>query len=183
MSEYPDLFDPAANRAFARNTDPETSHDAADALAGKALTRLESIVVAALAAQPAGLTITEIADASGIEAQTISPRMAPLADAGRIVDSGVRRIPEGRTKRAIVWMVAPPGTVPPGRRPRPAQKATARFVKGLSTGVGLVVVPIDQLRAAREYVGDALDAHEHSDGRELLRNLDAILAAAEQEAG
>lgn len=34
-----------------------------------------------------------------------------------------------------------------------------------------------ELRAAREYVSDALDAHEHSDGRELLQRIDAILPA------
>lgn len=38
----------------------------------------------------------------------------------------------------------------------------------------------DQMRAllirARWYVGDALDAHEHTDGRDLLKEIDAALA-------
>lgn len=37
----------------------------------------------------------------------------------------------------------------------------------------------DQMRAllirARWYVGDALDAHEHTDGRDLLKEIDAAL--------
>lgn len=32
---------------------------------------------------------------------------------------------------------------------------------------------------AREYVADTLDAHEHSDGRELLNEIVAALAAPE----
>lgn len=34
------------------------------------------------------------------------------------------------------------------------------------------------LAAAREYVADALEAHEHSDGRELLSKIDAVLCDA-----
>ena len=36
----------------------------------------------------------------------------------------------------------------------------------------------DLLTRAREYVTDALDAHEHSDGRDLLKEIDAALEAA-----
>lgn len=36
----------------------------------------------------------------------------------------------------------------------------------------------DLLTRAREYVTDALDAHEHSDGRDLLREIDAALGPA-----
>lgn len=34
------------------------------------------------------------------------------------------------------------------------------------------------LREARGYVNDALEAHEHSDGRELLGRIDALLPQA-----
>lgn len=34
------------------------------------------------------------------------------------------------------------------------------------------------IEAAREYVADSLDAHEHSDGRELLTRIDQALAPA-----
>lgn len=37
-----------------------------------------------------------------------------------------------------------------------------------------------ELTSAREYVVDALDAHEHSDGRELLQRIDAALSDAPQ---
>ncbi len=33
----------------------------------------------------------------------------------------------------------------------------------------------DLLTRAREYVADALDAYEHTDGRDLLREIDAVL--------
>lgn len=39
------------------------------------------------------------------------------------------------------------------------------------------------LRKAREYVSDSLDAHEHSDGRELLTAIDAALSAPGSEKG
>lgn len=75
MIEYPDLFDPMANRAFARNADPETSHEAADALDGRALTRLESIVVAALWTAPLNGPPTMIGGRTTSEpASSASPR-------------------------------------------------------------------------------------------------------------
>jgi len=36
------------------------------------------------------------------------------------------------------------------------------------------------LRRAREYVADSLDAHEHSDGRDLLDQIDAALTESPQ---
>lgn len=38
------------------------------------------------------------------------------------------------------------------------------------------------LRDARWYVNDSLEAHEHSEGRELLNRIDAALSLAGQEA-
>lgn len=38
----------------------------------------------------------------------------------------------------------------------------------------------DLLTRAREYVTDALDAHEHSDGRDLLKEIDAALRWTEE---
>lgn len=37
------------------------------------------------------------------------------------------------------------------------------------------------IEASREYVTDALEAMEHSDGRDLLREIDAILAMMKGE--
>lgn len=39
------------------------------------------------------------------------------------------------------------------------------------------------LTRAREYVADALDAYEHSDGRDLLTEIDAALSPAPDRAG
>lgn len=41
----------------------------------------------------------------------------------------------------------------------------------------------DLLTRAREYVTDALDAHEHSDGRDLLKEIDAALRFIETQEG
>ena len=41
----------------------------------------------------------------------------------------------------------------------------------------------DLLTRAREYVTDALDAHEHSDGRDLLKEIDAALRFTETQEG
>jgi hypothetical protein len=38
---------------------------------------------------------------------------------------------------------------------------------------------VEALKGSREYVADALEAHEHSDGRELLASIDALLAKLE----
>lgn len=93
---------------YARNTDPQTSHDAANALSEDTLTRLQSAVVAALAAHPHGLTTVEIAAVTGIERDTISPRMPKLVELGIVIDSGQRRVPRGKTRAGIVWKHRPP---------------------------------------------------------------------------
>ena len=41
----------------------------------------------------------------------------------------------------------------------------------------------DLLTRAREYVTDALDAHEHSRGRDLLKEIDAALRFTETQEG
>lgn len=99
MSGQPSLFD----HAYARRSDPETSHAAA------ALTdanKLEALVCATLASY-GPLTAHEIADKTGVPLVSISPRMKPLASQGRIVRTNIRRLtrPNGKAT-ATVWEIA-----------------------------------------------------------------------------
>lgn len=87
----------------ARNTDPQTSHEAA---ASVDATRLEAKVVGAIGAAADGLTITETAEILNISPWSISPRFKPLVRKGLIHDSGEKRV--GATGRKhIVWKVGP----------------------------------------------------------------------------
>jgi DNA-binding MarR family transcriptional regulator len=64
--------------AYARHTDPATSHDAAKF----DVTRLERIVHETVRRHPNGLTAEEVADITGIDLQSITPRFKPLEDRG-----------------------------------------------------------------------------------------------------
>lgn len=90
--------------AFARQSDPDTAQDAARSLTGQ-LTTLEKLCLQEIEKSSAGLTSHEIAQLTGLHLVTVSPRLRPLSDKGRIADSGVRRV--GSSGRAsIVWIVA-----------------------------------------------------------------------------
>jgi hypothetical protein len=82
--------------AWARNNDPQTSHDAARRITPK-VNKLEAETVKVLKEKPEGLTTQEISDATGIEYRSITPRMQPLVRKGLVFNSGARR--DGR----IVW--------------------------------------------------------------------------------
>jgi hypothetical protein len=90
--------------AAARNTDPSTSHQAAGALnqEGKAWTLSKLVLEAIRASGARGMTGWELCQQTGIEVQTLTPRLAPLQARGLIKDSGLRR--PGRTgRKQIVW--------------------------------------------------------------------------------
>lgn len=78
-----------------RNSDPDTSHEAAEKLtAGK----LEALVYEVIARHPNGCTGDEVCRALPMHGvQTISPRYAPLIRKGYIEDTGERR--KGSTSR------------------------------------------------------------------------------------
>ena len=92
--------------AFARRTDPDTSHAAAAAV-GKDLTKLQITVIAELSQCGArGSTSNEMADKLRIDRCTLSPRFRPLATLGLIADSGERRAIPGHGRPGIVWKLA-----------------------------------------------------------------------------
>lgn len=84
---------PLADPALARNTDPQTSHDAAHRVDTN---RLEGMVMRAL--EHGAKNSKEIAEFLGVDKWSISPRMAPLVKKGLVMDSGIRR------GKSIVWI-------------------------------------------------------------------------------
>ena len=86
------------NPGRARNTDPDTSHEAAHSVDA---TALEAIVRQALK-NKGPMTAREISDVTGIDLQTVTPRLAPLAGKNLARRTDMRR--RGPTGRwAIVW--------------------------------------------------------------------------------
>jgi predicted transcriptional regulator len=84
-----------------RNTDPDSSHAAARSLN---LTRLEALVFNNLeSAGPA--TTEELAQRMNMRLVTVSPRLRPLEEKGRVVRNGSRLNPSGR--KAIIWRANP----------------------------------------------------------------------------
>lgn len=85
----------------ARNTDPQTSHDAADRQPS-ARERDRDRVYRVLGEHPYGLTDFEIATLIGRQQTSAGKRRGELRDAGLVYDTGRRRAaPSGSL--AIVW--------------------------------------------------------------------------------
>lgn len=95
--------------AKARSTDPQTSHDAADAMlaSGKAA-RLERAVLECLHRENRRMTTPEIAEAIDMHLWSISPRMAPLARKGFIARDGTKPClnSNGRVRSLTAWVFA-----------------------------------------------------------------------------
>jgi len=88
----------------ARNSDPETSHLAAEGAHRTAHAFREECYRALMVAGPAGLTDFELADRVGRQQTSAGKRRGELVTRGVVEDSGQRRrTPSGST--AIVWRV------------------------------------------------------------------------------
>jgi hypothetical protein len=102
-----DLF-----RAFARGTDLGTSHEAARSLGSDALARLMGTVYsAARGRRDHGATCGEICEITGLDWNTVSPRLKPLCElkllASRKDDEGkiIKRVAKSG-RRQTVWFAA-----------------------------------------------------------------------------
>ena len=90
--------------AYARNTDPETSHLAARSISGKCVTKIEAEVLGVILSSGSnGATVWEIESMTGIRNGSVSPRTAPLCRKGLIVNSGKRRKGDS-TRLQTVWI-------------------------------------------------------------------------------
>jgi hypothetical protein len=86
-----------------RNAPRGTSRVAADRIAGHAAKQRADVLAVIVRAGAAGATDAEIELATGIRAQSVSPRRGELRALGLIVDSGRRR-PTPRGRPAAVWV-------------------------------------------------------------------------------
>jgi hypothetical protein len=96
-----DLFEKPEG-AYARSSDPLTSHNAAALIDAQGLERR---VLACLATVPTGLTTHEIEERTGIEWGSVTPRMINLERKGHVVRWG-ERVMKGRRVPQIVWRIA-----------------------------------------------------------------------------
>jgi Fic family protein len=87
---------------LARNTDPATSHEAAESIDA---TRLEMIVLEEFKKAPKGLTAEELSDRlPGIPLNTLTPRLAPLKNKGYLQPIGKRKARSGRNQTVLGWI-------------------------------------------------------------------------------
>jgi len=85
---------------------PETSAEAADAIA-PITGRLRTLTVNAYnQAGQSGLTAEELASVVGWPRVSVQPRVSELVRLGRLRDSGARRVNASSGKRAVVWVLA-----------------------------------------------------------------------------
>ena len=93
-----DLFSLPEGEAYARRTDPETSHAAARSVEPEA-TRLEKLVADVIkSAGILGMTCDDVVAKTGLEWKTASPRLRPLVRKGIITS---RQDLKGRTIKRV----------------------------------------------------------------------------------
>lgn len=96
---FPNLFG-TLPRAMARNTDPDTSHEAA---ASVSASELEQIVYDVIAKCENGCTADDIEKALPlVRSNSFTPRFAPLIRKGYIYDTGERRVGSSGRKQRVV---------------------------------------------------------------------------------
>ncbi len=98
----PDLFGDAPD-AFARRTDPVTSHDAAKAAQRTSKALSDQCLTLIRKAGERGHTASELAKIIRVPRDSISPRLKPMVVKSLIRDSGVTRKPKGGREQ-IVWV-------------------------------------------------------------------------------
>ena len=103
-----------------RNTDPDTSEDAAKR-DPEQRQRDRDRALAALRAAPDGLTDYELAAIIGRQQNSAGKRRGELRDAGLVRDSGRRR-PAPSGSSAIVWEAVPLAELKPPTPPQPARE-------------------------------------------------------------
>lgn len=89
-----------AQPAFARASDPDTSHEAAETVD---TTRLEALVYEVICKHKNGCISDDVErELAYLRSHSITPRFAPLIRKGFIVDTGERRIAaSGRSQRVV----------------------------------------------------------------------------------
>jgi hypothetical protein len=94
------------------NAPAGTSGVAANRIAGYAAKQRADVLAVIVKAGAFGATDADIETATGIRAQSVSPRRGELRALGLVVDSGRRR-PTPRGRPAAVWVAATFATIGP----------------------------------------------------------------------
>lgn len=100
MGRMKDLL---GDRAFARRSDPGTSHEAAKSLDGSVTDLEEHVLIALRAHHPFGMILDELVDWIGLDKVTISPRLKPLCKKGLVTTCGKRPGKSGRGQ--TIWIL------------------------------------------------------------------------------
>ncbi len=89
-------------KAYARGTDPETSHQAAEGITPHLAVLESKVLKPIISSGEKGMNSYEVELATGLPNESCTPRFAPLRRKKFIFDSGMRR--PGKTGRnQIVW--------------------------------------------------------------------------------
>ena len=107
MKKFNEFFEnltEMVNKGFARNTDPQTSKEAAQSVD---VTNLEQIVLDVIKSYPKGCITEQIElDLPDVRISSISPRIRPLINKGLIIDTGEKRpSSSGRNQRVLKAVV------------------------------------------------------------------------------
>lgn len=92
-------------KAYARSTDPVTSHEAAEAVS-PSLPTLDDQIIAYLKTRPDGATSLEISDAIGRTRVSVSPCLRPLERLGMVIDTGEKRKSDATGFKGLIWKAA-----------------------------------------------------------------------------
>jgi len=90
------------DRAFARDSDPDTSHEAAELMSREKICRLQFIIVKYLRQLGNMGTSEEVENLSGISLQSLTPRFRPMVKKNILIDSGKRKTGKSGRRR-ILW--------------------------------------------------------------------------------
>ena len=115
-NSHPDLIRLPLTPPARSNAPPGTSEVAADRIAGYARKQRADVLGVIVRAGAFGATDAEIELATGIRAQSVSPRRGELRTLGLVVDSGRRR-PTPRGCPAAVWVQSEFAPKPEGVKP------------------------------------------------------------------
>jgi hypothetical protein len=106
MGGMKDLLGGEPFDAYARHTDPETSHTAKK-MGDVRLNELEMMAAKTIAAHSRGIINDELVYLTGVDWQTITPRVRPLINKGLITTHMIGKEPETRRgskgRPQMVW--------------------------------------------------------------------------------
>lgn len=116
----PQFFDAGGKVvAFARRSDPDTSHAAANDVSPFLVGIQAAVLDYAAECEPGGFIDPMLNARFDCAGSSYRSRRAELVDRGLIADTGARRTLDGKGRRFIVWRITPAGLAMLGTAPPP----------------------------------------------------------------